>query len=559
MSHGFLRNWQLAITPLSPLHIGTGEDYEPTQYVIDGDRLFSFSPEAALRALPAAGRADLLRILQGPPTLDLLKQVQAFFHRHRERLIPEAQHVMPVLPTIAAEYAARVGQTAQQEPDRQIINQLRIARTYGDPASRRPILPGSSLKGAIRTALLDGVNRGASLTDEERSLPPQKRNLALQQRLFRYRPGKFELDPMRLVQLSDAADQRPADTIGTEVRYAVNRKRQQVFKDGREVFSQAENLRQVIECVPPLRPRAFGGRLGLQDPGNLDGSKLPDPRLRWTLGDLAGACNAFYRPILERELEELAGRSYLDDQWRAAVEEILEVHRGALDQQRAFLLRVGFHSGAESVTLNGVRDIKIMMGRGKNPEYLPMPKTIWLAAREIQQRRDLIPFGWLLVETFRDGEQLPGWLDGLPASRLETALREAQWISETQARRADLRMRLDEQRDREQAQRETDAQAARAKEEQEARLASLSAEARQIEALRSLLERDRRANVKQSGGELSNTLVELLKVAQSGWSGPDCAALADLADEIYRFIPCPAKKKQERQALIQALRLKHAN
>jgi CRISPR-associated protein Csm5 len=49
MSHGF-STWQLAITPLSPVHIGTGEDYEPTQYVIDGDGLYSFSPEAALRA-----------------------------------------------------------------------------------------------------------------------------------------------------------------------------------------------------------------------------------------------------------------------------------------------------------------------------------------------------------------------------------------------------------------------------------------------------------------------------------------------------------------------------
>ncbi|WP_295455549.1 RAMP superfamily CRISPR-associated protein [uncultured Thiodictyon sp.] len=186
MSQGFLRTWRLAITPLAPVHIGTGEDYEPTQYVIDGNRLFTFSPEAALRALPESARADLLKILEGPPSVALIKQVQGFFHRHRERLIPETEHVIPVLPSIAAEYAERVGKTAQREQSgREIINQLRIARTYGDPATRRPILPGSSLKGAIRTALLDSVNDGASLSPTERDLPPPKRNRAMQQRLFR--------------------------------------------------------------------------------------------------------------------------------------------------------------------------------------------------------------------------------------------------------------------------------------------------------------------------------------------------------------------------------------
>jgi len=93
---------QLAITALSPVHIGTGEDLEPTGYVIDGEDLYRFSPEAALRALPAAAREELTKVLGAAPTLQLIKQVQAFFHRHSEALIAEAEHAMPVLPSIAA-------------------------------------------------------------------------------------------------------------------------------------------------------------------------------------------------------------------------------------------------------------------------------------------------------------------------------------------------------------------------------------------------------------------------------------------------------------------------
>jgi CRISPR-associated protein Csm5 len=565
MSRGFLHTWQLAITPLSPLHIGTGEDYEPTQYVIDGERLFGFSPAAALRALPGAPREDLLRILGGPPDVALIKAVQGYFYRHRERLIPEAEYVIPVLPSIAAEYAARVGKTAQQERDRDIINQLRIGQTFGNPATRRPILPGSSLKGAIRTALLDEVNDGSGLREVEDRRTGRMRkenNQELQQRLFHYKAGQFHLDPMRLVQLGDAADRRPAATIGTEIRYAVNRKRHEVLKGGQEVRSQAENLRQVLECVPPLRPRAFHGSLALQDPGDLSGPKLPDPDLRWSLADLAGACNAFYRPILERELADLRSRGFLDTDWAATVEQILAQHEPALSANRAFLLRMGFHSGAESVTLNGVRDIKINMGRdpqtGKTRyEYHPFTKTIWLAARDIQDRRDLLPFGWVLVETVPTGQTLADWPDTLTAAALPAALDEAEWIVSAQARQTELRARLAEQQLREQAQQEAAEQARREEEQQTARLASLSAEARQIETLRGLLDRDRRANLKQPGGELSNTLAELLKVAQDTWPPAECAALADLAEEVYRFMGWPAKKKkEERQSQIQALRLR---
>jgi len=213
-------------------------------------------------------------------------------------------------------------------------------------------------------------------------------NQELQNRLFEYRAGRFEQDPMRLVQLGNAADVRPPETLGTEIRYAVNRKRQPVTKDGRELAAQAENLRQVIECLPSLRPRAFRGLLSLQDLGGLAGPKLPAPDLRWTFEELADACQTFYRPILERELQELGSRGYLDATWRAAIRQILDAQQPAFAARRAFLLRVGFHSGAESVTLNGVRSIKINMGRDPQTgrtryEDLPVTKTIWLAAQEI--------------------------------------------------------------------------------------------------------------------------------------------------------------------------------
>ena len=114
----------------------------------------------------------------------VLQQVQAFFYHRRQALIPTASRRVPVGPKMVAFYQKRVGKTVQVEGDgSQLLNRLEIERTFFNPSNGVPVLPGSSLKGAIRTALLDGINDG-------KPLPDQEKNLALQQRLFRY--DRFE-------------------------------------------------------------------------------------------------------------------------------------------------------------------------------------------------------------------------------------------------------------------------------------------------------------------------------------------------------------------------------
>jgi hypothetical protein len=52
-------------------------------------------------------------------------------------------------------------------------------------------------------------------------------------------------------------------------------------------------------------------------------------------------------------------------------------------------------------------------------------------------------------------------------------------------------------------------------------------------------------------------LLKALKEAKQNWSGPVCAELAALAEEIHGYIGWPAKqKKLARQELIAAIRAK---
>jgi CRISPR-associated protein Csm5 len=549
------QHWQLSITPLAPVHLGSGQDYEPTGYVIDEETLYEFDGIAALKALPEQERAKLSGILDGKPTQDMLRRVQSFFHSNRERLIAVSRRCVQVNATVEDFYRERIGQIAQHEARGQAVqNRLEIERTAFNPYSGAPILPGSGLKGAIRTALLDQVNEGRSLPADLRG--DRNANLKLQQRLFAYQAGKFELDPMRLIRISDASAVDP-DTAATQVRFAVNRKKAEVRVGGKLVDSQAEQrgLYQLLECLAPLQTRGFRAQLSVQQTGGIESRHWPDASLRFNPASIAAACNRFYLPALQREMTLLHERGYLDECWADDVRALLSGPLAeSLSSDRAFVLRVGRHSGAESLTLNGIRQIKIIKGKGEKPDTLDHAKTIWLASDERLAQRDLLPFGWVLVELHNGDDALA------PLTALAHSAEVVAWRTKVSERRARI---LDELAQAQARLAEAEKESQRVEREQaerEARLANLSDEARKLESLRELFRRDQASGIKLAGGELANTLVGLLKEAEQDWPAAESHALAELAEAIYGHIGWPAsKKKRERQAQIAALFAKRAS
>lgn len=479
MSH-FLHHYTLKFTPLSPLHIGADESYEPGNYVIDEEAgaLYSFDSNAALAGLSEVERQQLLAIVNGKPDDSMLTNVQAFFHRHREKLLAFAQSPIPTATGIKSLYEKRIGKTAQHEGHgKRVINKLEIDRTFYNPIDGKPLLPGSSIKGAIRTALLDGLNDNEPLKDRK------ERNQQLQQRLFG--DGKFHTDPMRLISIGDASWQGKQDKPACQIRFAVNRKRKPVVKNGRLLQSQAEasNLYQLLECVLPKHYQSFIGSLTFLDTQALsqDDRKLPKQSLHWNIKEVAKACNAFYMGLFWQELQAMKERNYLDSEWQVFMEQSLESGLlKRLNDGDAFLLRLGRHSGAEALTLNGVRNIKIMKGRGEKPAWETQPKTWWLAADDIGNKRDLLPFGWVLVEIDPQtpDTQLQQWLEKSNAEF-------AEWMQQQLSKQNALKQQAELRQKQEQARRQAELQQAedrRLKEEAEQqRLASLSPIEQEIE------------------------------------------------------------------------------
>lgn len=536
----FLESHRLLISTLSPVHIGCGQDYEPTNYVIENNTLYEFDPSAAQKALTNQDRRELLRIVSNPNNKRILQEVQAFFYQRRQALMTISKRQVPAVHKLVEFYENRVGKTVQTEGDgSQLVNKLAIGRTFFNPISGAPILPGSSLKGAIRTALLDGINHG-------RSLQGQEKNLNLQQRLFQY--DKFEQDPMRLVQLADAYFQEN-EGIGSELRFAVNRRRRApgLGEDSEKSLAEKGDLYQLLECIPAARFRVFTGQLTIQcvDEIDHDNLRLPALPLRWDAQQIAAACNHFYRPQLEAELNQMQERGYLDSDWLKAMKKLLDslIEKQNANHQ-AFLLRVGRHSGAESVTLEGVRSIKILLGKDSETHKMRSENrstgtSWWLAANDTQAKTGMLPFGWLLVELHPAEREPLDWPEVQEQfTKLPTEY--TAWLKR-EYQRAEIAAR----------------QQAEVKACQEAKAikATLSPEQREVAELRDWFQMDRKTKQLKPLGRVVGTLNRLLKEGLS-WSMTDRQALAILAEEIFnqKSVAGDDKVQHERQAKIQKLR-----
>ena len=513
---------KLWITPLSPVHMGTDEDYTPTNYVIEDSALYEFD-HRALDNLPPLERDKLNSILNGKANERMLKAVQSLFYRNRQWLIPAAVNVTPVSKEVEQLYTTRIGKAANIEHGgKEALNKLEIEKAAYTPATRRLFLPGSGIKGAIRTALLDDINNNSPLPHwlkdnnaRDGSRIAKQANAKLQRTLF---DGSFEADPMRLIQVGDCHWRGSEAINSAEVLFAINRKKRAVIKNGAEVISRAEdkNLYQLLECASPLRLRAFQGSINITSTDGLNQHADKLPKQRFSFSDIAAACNGFYFPIFEQESGLLAQRGFIDEQWHHTVTSLLqdEALKEKIANNEVFLLRVGRHSGADSVTLNGLRRIKIMKGKGQKPDWKKEAQTLWLATGNKSDRSNLRPFGWLLIETTAMDETPLAWPQAEKLAS-ENAQTMQAWLSDVRSKQAAMRQRLEARKvkDRQEAEARAAQQAEEEKRRAEEEARKKAEEEKRQEQLKAMVPIEREV------AEFA-TVLEAIKALESGkWEG----------------------------------------
>lgn len=548
----FLKTHKLALTPLSPIHIGCGEDFEPTNYVIEDSVLYGFDPSRAAltdlqkgKLLDAANKAALLAI-------------QRFFRDNASTFKPHADVLIPVSAGVAQQYEQRIGRAANIETGgNAVVNNLAIERASHTGARRLPYIPGSSFKGCLRTAMLDAINQGRVATQDDKDRRGGVDTTRFEKRLLK---GDFATSPLRLLKPSDlmpASHEGPA----RRVLYAVNLKKRQVIKDGREM--QPKDIAARKECILHAQYRAFTGEAVLQSLKGLGNAKeTPDPAMQPAdLRQIAQQCNVYHLARFQGEMQVLDQRGFVDPAWKSAVERLLAGPlKKRLEEGDAFLVRLGRYGGAESKTLSGdgVASIKIMGGKGQPPTFQSATKTVWLAAEHENDQKGLLPFGWALVEINpqADVPELQAWCTQQATSRPDMA---------------GLRQRLDDERQAADSQKEAMRQQAAAREAAKAAeiaaaaaraeaLASMTGQAREIEQLRQKCEelaaRITGGNFKKQPPEPgkaglyqeANTLVKRA-LESAEWSAADKLALADMLEQWLPQVIGPWDAKEQRKKL----------
>lgn len=141
----FLNIYRVKITPLTPVHVGSGETIEPFEYLLRGDELWVLSPQR------------LLELLQGEDLENYLKALERGPFAAREALakIASATDLRPAIT-----WRAPVGRAFARYLEEAFEKRTGELAVRVFPRSLKgPYLPGSSLKGAIRTVLLFDLSR----------------------------------------------------------------------------------------------------------------------------------------------------------------------------------------------------------------------------------------------------------------------------------------------------------------------------------------------------------------------------------------------------------------
>lgn len=354
---------------LSPTHIGCDDVYEPTSFVIDETRkkLIEFDPVEFVKRLKPQEMSEFSKTTSGDNLLAIFKAIKRFYK-------PEIKgREVEITEYLVNHYRKILGMGTFDK--KAIINQFTMNKTAYNLRNNSPYMPGTSLKGALRTAYLSALADAKSI----RAYPKDKAK-ELEIKLL---DGSFDTDPFRMVKVSDLL---PVEKINTKIMYAVNKKKK---KSDKGSLADKGGAYQIFEVIQ--QGAIFEGMINVDIPEKTSGIQNPI-----NMESLLLSAHRFYAGNLKQEITPLNEALNLKHKAGMAANAQFKDRF----KQDVFLIRLGRHSGAEAITIEGNRNIKVS-APGKPAKFSNMGATIiWLASDDPkpQDNKGLLPFGWAVME-----------------------------------------------------------------------------------------------------------------------------------------------------------------
>ncbi len=371
---------------LTPIHVGSGCEIDPTEFLIKGEKLVQFnvsriiedlSPEEKYRFVSFIDRADL-------------KEIQNFLRHHMD----VNRHG---LSSVDAAYDFRTEyETKASNPN----NQFKVDMMPRNPHTGQVFIPGSSIKGAIRTAIVNWFANEKPETRPNvydgvaREHNAGKKGTVLEERALNCSKRDTHKDIFRLLHVRDAV--LPAQS--TRIDRAVN--------------SGAKGIQMWVERLKSMADFVTTPEFTVSI--RLDRAAMKLPEVKNTMGRVLSintileACNRFYWGRMIAEGDRFDDRKTQGLSWQT-IEKTFP--QGRLENgdvvtinpsvsfwndpelvSRRMLLRIGHFSHFESLSVNELREGYNVK---KKTPIIDMGST--RTRCKMEKGKFPMPFGWLML------------------------------------------------------------------------------------------------------------------------------------------------------------------
>lgn len=348
--------YKLTIEPLTPVHIGTGKKITPLDYKIvqtkNGSRYARYSSDSILYRI--AQCSEKSREFESIANLSDMKMIQKFFHKNFSS--DDITYLCKMTNIFEDKYEKNINLDPLQ-------NACEVDELYRPVENRYAVIPGSSIKGAIRTALLDMCRDISNNFDFQKA----KKNKFFENELFDKSDAKN--DPMRCISVSDCMlYNNKIQTVGSLQ-----------IVDCKEGFLFEKNNSQIFAEVisGKLMSETFSEEFIISLDKDLQNSiNLKDNRKMikksFSMKDIQTECNYFYGEGFNLEFNHFYKNEHSDKY------ELIYNLKNQIDritkEENSFVIRLGRWSQFEFVTLydenkkkGGTRTLF-----DYNGQYLPM-------------------------------------------------------------------------------------------------------------------------------------------------------------------------------------------
>ena len=357
----------------TPVAMTTGEEYYDSDYVVkNGKFLFVDSEKFFSRLKKSAGKLREFLALTSNTSFENILRLRKFIYE----LVGEedAEYSFPVDEEFKDIYERNVVNIEKilfhkKKKALNEINRLRVKKIFRNPITKEPFIPGSTLKGAVRTAIINYIlstkeNFQIGVAKNDKNYPKKadkKLNKLLScqtkevfERLFKAESSR---DLMRFIKVSDFKAVEAKERVGVSHNY----------NPEKEDKGATTNLEYINSGI-------FEGDITI----------YPD-----YAKEIFELCNfELNEEILIKALRRHYNRVY--NREKKTFEKSFPVTKEYVKATNQSLLKIGFHAGALSKT---VSNDELRIVGNKRTGRRSVPKTTWILNDK--------PMGWTILEVIQ--------------------------------------------------------------------------------------------------------------------------------------------------------------